>query len=61
MPAETGLPKLIRLILAFFLPPVGAFLQVGFGLHFWLNILLTICFVIPGTIHALWLVATDKR
>jgi uncharacterized membrane protein YqaE (UPF0057 family) len=53
--------KLIKIILAIFLPPVAAFLQVGLGLHFWLNILLCLCFAFPGMIHALWLVATDKH
>src|SRR3546814_16154764 len=33
---------IVRIILAILLPPVGVFLQVGLGLHFWLNILLTI-------------------
>ena len=41
-----------RIILSVILPPVGVFLQVGFGLHFWLNILLTILGYIPGIIHA---------
>lgn len=50
----------VKIILAIFLPPVAAFLQVGFGLHFWLNILLTLMFGLPGMIHAVWLVATDK-
>ncbi len=53
--------KLVKIILAIFLPPVAAFMQVGIGLHFWLNILLCLCFGIPGMIHALWLVATDKK
>ncbi len=35
---------------------VGVFLQVGFGLHFWLNILLTILGYIPGIIHAVWVI-----
>lgn len=48
--------NIIRIILAIFLPPVAAFLTVGIGLHFWLNILLTIFFFVPGVIHALWLV-----
>ncbi len=47
---------IIRIILALFLPPVAAFLTVGLGLHFWLNIILTIFFFVPGVIHALWLV-----
>ncbi len=50
----------VKIILAIFLPPVAAFLQVGFGLHFWLNILLTLMFGIPGVIHALWLIISDK-
>ncbi len=48
--------NIVRIILAIFLPPVAAFLTVGIGLHFWLNILLTIFFFVPGVIHALWLV-----
>ena len=35
--------KILKIILAIFIPPVAAFLQVGLTLHFWLNILLTIC------------------
>lgn len=44
---------ILRIILAIFLPPAGVFLQVGLGLHFWLNIVLTILGYIPGIIHAL--------
>ncbi|MGB0671573.1 MAG: YqaE/Pmp3 family membrane protein [Rhodospirillales bacterium] len=48
--------NIIRIILAIFIPPVAAFLTVGITLHFWLNLLLTIFFFLPGVIHALWLV-----
>ena len=48
--------NIIRIILAIFLPPVAAFLTVGLGLHFWLNLILTLIFFVPGVIHALWLV-----
>jgi uncharacterized membrane protein YqaE (UPF0057 family) len=48
--------NIIRIILAIFLPPVAAFLTVGLGLHFWLNLILTLFFFVPGMIHALWLV-----
>ena len=48
--------NIIRIILAIFLPPVAAFLTVGIRLQFWLNIILTILFFVPGAIHALWLV-----
>ncbi|OFX14682.1 MAG: proteolipid membrane potential modulator [Alphaproteobacteria bacterium RIFOXYD12_FULL_60_8] len=47
---------LLRIVIALFLPPLAAFLTVGLGLHFWLNILLTLFFFVPGMIHALWLV-----
>ena len=46
----------VRLLLAILLPPVGVFLQVGIGLHFWLNILLTLCGYVPGIIHAIWVI-----
>ena len=48
---------LIRILLAVLLPPVGVFLQVGFGLHFWLNILLTLMGYVPGLVHAVWVIA----
>ena len=47
---------IIRVLLAIFLPPVGVFLQVGLGLQFWLNILLTLCGYLPGIIHAIWVI-----
>jgi uncharacterized membrane protein YqaE (UPF0057 family) len=31
----------VRIIAAIFLPPLGVFLQVGFGKDFWINLLLT--------------------
>ena len=46
----------LRILLSILLPPVGVFLQVGIGLHFWLNILLTLLGYIPGIIHAIWVV-----
>ncbi|MDQ8187608.1 YqaE/Pmp3 family membrane protein [Pelagicoccus sp. SDUM812002] len=48
---------LLRIILSIILPPVGVFLQVGIGFHFWLNILLTILGYIPGVIHAVYIIA----
>jgi uncharacterized membrane protein YqaE (UPF0057 family) len=51
----------LNLILAIFLPPIGAFLQVGLSAHFFINILLTILGVVPGVIHAVWLVLTNKK
>lgn len=51
---------LLRIILAIFLPPVAAFLQVGLSLHFFLNIVLTLLGGLPGMVHALWLVVKKK-
>ncbi len=54
---ENQAMDIIRLIFAIILPPVGVFLQVGFGLHFWINILLTLMGYLPGIIHAVWIIA----
>ncbi len=48
---------LIRIIIAILLPPLGVLLQVGFGKHFWLNILLTLLGYILGIVHAVWVIA----
>ena len=48
---------IIRIIFAILLPPVGVFLQVGFGKHFWINIILTLCGYLPGIIHAVYIIA----
>ncbi|HEY7772090.1 MAG TPA: YqaE/Pmp3 family membrane protein [Marinagarivorans sp.] len=48
---------LVRVLLSILLPPLGVFLQVGIGLHFWLNIVLTLCGYIPGIVHAIWIIA----
>lgn len=47
----------IRIILSVLIPPLGVFLQVGLGLQFWLNILLTLLGYIPGLVHAIWIIA----
>lgn len=48
---------IVRLILSILLPPLGVFLQVGIGMHFWINIVLTLLGYIPGIIHAVWIIA----
>jgi uncharacterized membrane protein YqaE (UPF0057 family) len=48
----------LRILLAIILPPLGVFLQVGLGLHFWINILLTLLGYIPGIIHAIYIILT---
>ena len=46
----------LRVLLAILLPPVGVFFEVGIGIHFWLNIILTILGYVPGIIHAVWII-----
>ncbi|NRA72101.1 MAG: YqaE/Pmp3 family membrane protein [Gammaproteobacteria bacterium] len=53
--------NILNLILAIFLPPVGAFLQVGLTKHFIINIILCCLGWLPGIVHAVWLVATDQK
>ena len=51
--------KIIQILLAVILPPLGVFFKVGLGLHFWLNILLTIFGWLPGVLHGLWIILDD--
>lgn len=51
--------SILHILLAIFLPPVAAFLKVGLGKHFWINILLTLLGGLPGSVHALWLLYRD--
>jgi len=51
---------LIRIILSVLIPPLGVFLKVGFGKHFWLNIMLTLLGYIPGLVHAIWIIARTE-
>lgn len=51
---------MIRLIIALFIPPLGVALQVGLGMQFWLNLLLTIFGYIPGVLHAFYIILREK-
>ncbi len=48
--------KLLQLIFAILLPPVGVFLKAGAGKDLVIKILLCILFWLPGIVHALWIV-----
>lgn len=48
---------LIRIILSVLIPPLGVFLQVGIGVQFWINILLTLLGYFPGLVHAIYIIA----
>jgi len=55
---DSAAGDIIKILLAVLLPPVGVFLEVGFGLHFWINILLTLFGYIPGIVHAVYIIAS---
>ncbi len=48
---------LIRILLSILIPPLGVFLQVGFGTDFWINVVLTLLGYFPGLIHAIYIIA----
>lgn len=48
---------LLRIIAAALHPLRGAFLEVGLIKQIWLNILLTLLGYIPGTSHAVYIIA----
>ena len=48
--------KILLVILAILLPPLGVFLKNGAGKDLLINIILCIFFYIPGVIHAVWVV-----
>ncbi|MBF2019403.1 MAG: YqaE/Pmp3 family membrane protein [Hydrococcus sp. C42_A2020_068] len=52
--------RLVQVILAILLPPVGVFLTVGAGPTLLINILLTLLGWLPGAIHALWVVSKQS-
>ncbi len=55
---DSFLGDVFKIILAVILPPLGVFLEVGIGKHFWINIILTLLGFIPGIIHAVYIIAT---
>lgn len=51
--------EIIRIILLVLIPPLGVFLTVGIGLHFWINLLLTLIGYFPGVVHAIWVLTKN--
>ena len=52
--------RLVLIILAIFLPPVSVFFKKGIMPSFWINLILTLIFFVPGVVHALWIVTKDN-
>jgi uncharacterized membrane protein YqaE (UPF0057 family) len=49
---------LVLIIIAILLPPLAVFLMSGLGRDFWINLILTVLFWVPGVIHAIFLALT---
>jgi uncharacterized membrane protein YqaE (UPF0057 family) len=48
--------KVLLIILAILLPPLAVYLKDGIGTTFWIDLVLTLLFFIPGVIYALLIV-----
>lgn len=51
---------LVNVIISILLPPLAVFLKEGTSKNFIINIILTLCFWVPGIVHALWVVTREK-
>jgi uncharacterized membrane protein YqaE (UPF0057 family) len=47
---------LLTFLVTFFLPPLGVAIKIGFGIQFWINVILTLLGHIPGVIHGMYVV-----
>lgn len=59
VPIQGGFMDLLRIICAIFIPPLGVFLKIGLGIHFWINIILTLLGYFPGLVHAIWVLVKE--
>ncbi|MEC4991861.1 MAG: YqaE/Pmp3 family membrane protein [Oscillatoria sp. PMC 1068.18] len=53
--------NLLRIILALFLPPVAVYLTMGISQALVINVLLTLLGILPGSIHALWVIVKHEE
>lgn len=53
--------KILHILLAIFLPPISVLIQKGISGALLLNILLTILGGLPGSIHAIYLLVSEKK
>jgi uncharacterized membrane protein YqaE (UPF0057 family) len=57
--SRSGVMTIILVLLAIFIPPLAVLLVDGLKGPFWLDLLLTLLFILPGIIYALWRVLKD--
>ena len=60
--ADSDISTLLLVIIAILLPPLAVFLHQGeINSRFWISLLLTLLFYLPGLIYALVVILGDKR
>lgn len=52
---------LLKVVAAIFLPPVAVAMHSGLTLSFWINLILTFLFFLPGQIHAIFVMLTEEQ
>lgn len=55
---SSRIETILLVILAILLPPLAVFLVEGLEVEFWISLLLTLLFFLPGVIYALYIVLT---
>ncbi|MEO1591305.1 MAG: YqaE/Pmp3 family membrane protein [Cyanobacteria bacterium J06632_22] len=53
--------KLLRYLLAIFVPPVGVFLTYGLSTTLVVSVILTLLGWVPGSLHAVWALAKHDQ
>ncbi|WP_013323564.1 YqaE/Pmp3 family membrane protein [Gloeothece verrucosa] len=53
--------RLLQLILAIVLPPLGVYLATGVSTTLIINIVLTLLGWLPGSIHAVWVLSKQSE
>lgn len=54
--ATSANSNLVAIIVAIFLPPVGVAIHEGITTRFWICLVLTLIFFVPGLIYALYVI-----
>lgn len=52
---------MIKILTAILIPPLSIFLNFGLSSKFYINVLLTVCGIVPGVVHAIWNLSEEKR
>ena len=58
---EAGSPSIGAIVAAVLLPPLAVYLARGLGPAFWIGVLLTVFWWVPGVIYALFMLFTPHR